>query len=295
MIAELAAAQAGRVGRWQLTARGVTRDQISRRLRSGHLHSDGRGVYAAGHPVRGPRSARFAAWLALGPDAAVSHWAAAAEHGLRSDHRRTVDVTVPRHNRSRPGVRVHTSILAGRDVVILDGLPVTSWARTTLDLAARLPIAGVVRLLERADKIGVYDGFRLDDVLARSNGHRGSGVLARAIHEIDPRHELTRSRFERDVLPMLDALGLPRPAINHRLGEYEFDLFFERERVVVELDSWEHHSDRAAFELDRQRDRWLAARDILPLRFTWRQVRDGALSELSEVLRQRGASRSAPL
>lgn len=132
----------------------------------------------------------------------------------------------------------------------------------------------------------------LDALLSRSNGQRGAGVLARAIHEIDPRHDLTRSGWERDVLGLLDALGLPRPAINHKLGPYEFDLYFERERVVVELDSWEHHGDRTAFEVDRERDRWLARQGILALRFTWRQARDGALSELVEILHQRGGARS---
>jgi very-short-patch-repair endonuclease len=58
--------------------------------------------------------------------------------------------------------------------------------------------------------------------------------------------------------------------------------------LVVELDSFEHHRDRAAFEADRARDRWLATRGLTCLRFTWRQVRDGALAELVGLLRVRG-------
>lgn len=292
MIARLAEQQAGRVARWQLLAAGLTADQIGERLRSRHLHPDGRGVYAAGHRAAAPRSAYFAAWLALGPEAAVSHDAAAATHDLRRDNRATVDVTVPRRARSRRGIRVHAASLHPDDVAVVDGLHVTSWPRTVLDLAARLPLRKVVRLLERAETLALYDGWALDALLARSNGHRGTGVLARAIHEVDPRHTLTRSDWETDVLPLLDALDLPRPLINHTIEPYEFDLFFARERVVVELDSWEHHRDRQAFENDRERDRWLARHGILGLRFTWRQVRDGALSELVEVLRQRGVARS---
>ncbi|MFL5845866.1 MAG: type IV toxin-antitoxin system AbiEi family antitoxin domain-containing protein [Solirubrobacteraceae bacterium] len=292
VIAELASGQAGIVARRQLAAAGLTRNEIDDRLASGHLRRVHRGVYAAGHAAFAPRSSLFAACLAFGPGAAVARDAAAAEHDLRRNRRAGVDVIVPRHARPRRGVRVHRGTLTAADVVIVDGLPVTSWARTILDLAAGAATRDVTRLLERAEKIGVYDGRALDDLVLRSNGHRGCGVLRRAILEIDPRHAFTRSGWERDVLPILDDLGLPRPAVNHQLGPYEFDLHFEREGVVVELDSWEHHSDRDAFEADRARDRWLAARGLVVLRFTWRQVQDGALSELSEVLRQRGAARS---
>lgn len=291
MIAQLAGRQAGRVGRWQLLDRGLSIDEIGERLRSRHLHPEGRGVYAVGHVATAPRSRHFAAWLAFGPDAVVSHHAAAVEHDLKARHGSVVDVTIPRRARGRRGVRAHQSILSPEDVVDLGGLPVTGWARTVLDLAAGVSVQEVVRMLERADDLDLYDGHALDGLLLRSNGHRGSGVLVRAINELDPRHALTRSGWERDVLPELDALGL-RPAINHQMGPYEFDLWVEHERVVVELDSWEHHRGRRAFEADRERDRWLAARGIVALRFTWRQVRDGALSELCDVLTQRGGARS---
>lgn len=280
------------VARRQLRRAGLTRNEIDDRIASGHLRRLHRGVYAVGHSALAPRSRRHGARLAYGPEAVVSHYAAAAEHDLRRDSRSTIDVMVPRRARSRAGVRVHQSVLHPDDVTEVAGLPVTSWARTAIDLAAVLTVPETTRVLERADKLQLYDGRVLDDPLARSNGHRGSGVLARAIHEIDPRHELTRSGWERDVLPLLDALGLPRPAINHSMGPYEFDLYFARERVVVELDSWEHHRDRTAFEADRERDRWLAGQAVLPLRPTWRQVRNGALSELAAVLRQRGGARS---
>jgi hypothetical protein len=299
VIAQLAGGQAGRVGRWQLLRQGVTRDEIDRRLRSGHLHLLRRGVYAAGHRGGGPRCEYFAAWLALGPDAVVSHFAAAAEHDLRRDSASAVDVTVRRRARTRPGIRVHQSILAPEDRVVVGGLPVTSWPRTVLDLAALLRQTEITRMLERADKLGLFDGRALDAICARASGHRGTGALRLAREAIDPRHGATRSGWERDVLPMLDAMGLPRPQVNRRIGPYEFDLVFERHGVVVELDSWEHHRDRTAFEIDRERDRWLAMRGILAMRFRCRLERSRTSSTSSgsggpHVDRRRDGRRTRP-
>ena len=278
VIAELASRQAGRVGWWQLKAADITRDEVKGRLASGHLHRKHRGVYVVGHLAPTKRSDYFAAWLALGPGAVVSHRAAAHELDLRTHEGSVVDVTVPRNARQRKGIRVHVSPLAEEDVVTIAGLPVTSWARTIRDLARNEPIPRITKLLERADKLGLYDhaAFR-----------GATGKLRRALGAFDPRHDRTRSGWERDVLPLLDALGLPPPLINHQIGPYEFDLAWPAHGVVVELDSYEHHSDRAAFERDRDKLRWAQAQGLLPLPFTWRQVKDGKLAELVTALRVR--------
>src|SRR5206468_11882316 len=97
----------------------------------------------------------------------------------------------------------------------------------------------------------------------------------------------TRSVLERDALPALDDLGLPRPLINAPLGPYVFDLYWPVERVVVELDGWEHHRSRGAFERDREKDRWCAMRGMLCLRLTWRQLRAGALADVAAVMERR--------
>ena len=70
------------------------------------------------------------------------------------------------------------------------------------------------------------------------------------------------------------AAGPPAPAVNARLGRYEVDFLWPEQRVVVELDGWEGHGHRLAFERDRARDAALQAAGYLVLRFTWRQLRD---------------------
>ena len=285
MIAGLAAAQAGVVARWQLVEQGLSRDEIGHRLATGHLHSVHRGVYRVG-PVVG-LGWIWAGVLAVGSDAFAFARAAARIWEIRPDNRAVVDVAVPRRARHRPGIRVHHVILDARDVTRRDGLPVTSLARTFLDLAAELPGHQVTRALERADKLDLLDARALEEVAARSNGHRGIGRLRAAIDAYDPRHTQTLSDLERDALPLLDEIGLPRPRVNHSLGPYVFELYWPVERVAVELDGWEHHRSRAAFERDRAKDRWCAVRDIERLRFTWRQVQQGALSDVAAVLARR--------
>ena len=293
VIAELAASQAGRVARWQLVERGLTRREIGHRLASGHLYSVHRGVYAVGHLGPTRRSGVWGAVLAIGPDAFAFGRSAAGVWDVRADNRATVDVGAPRKVRARPGICVHHVMLEARDLTTVDGLPVTSLARTMLDLAAELPTHQVTRALEQADKLDLLDADAIDEICARTNGHRGTKRLRDALAAIDPRHADTRSDLERDALPLLAETGLPRPLVNARLGPYEFDLYWPIERVVVELDSWEHHRSRRAFGADRARDRWCAVRDIERLRITWRQLHAGAAADIAAVLARRRRVRAA--
>ena len=86
------------------------------------------------------------------------------------------------------------------------------------------------------------------------------------------RHEPTRSELERKLLPTLQAAGLPRPLVNHRLGRYTIDFLWPDQKLVVETDGWAGHGHRVAFERDRARDADLQAQGFAVLRFTWRQV-----------------------
>lgn len=51
------------------------------------------------------------------------------------------------------------------------------------------------------------------------------------------------------------------------------DFLWREHRLVVEADSWRHHSDRAAFEADRIRDTRLQAAGYRVLRLTHRRLR----------------------
>jgi hypothetical protein len=93
-----------------------------------------------------------------------------------------------------PGVLVHQSrSLAPRDTIIHDGMPITSLARTLLDLAATVKRGQLERALAQAERLQLYDHAAITDVLARANGHRGQRRLGEATAR-EPKW--TRNEFE---------------------------------------------------------------------------------------------------
>jgi predicted transcriptional regulator of viral defense system len=139
-LAELAERQWGVVSLEQLRASGFGDGAIKSRARSGRLHRLHRGVYAVGHrSLR--REGRFvAAVLACGPGAVLSHRSASWHWGLLGTDQAAVDVTARRGRRGGPGVRLHRArSLDARDTTTHRGIPITTVARTLLDLAATVP------------------------------------------------------------------------------------------------------------------------------------------------------------
>src|SRR5829696_3296807 len=100
-IARIAARQGGVISHGQLTALGVGASAIDRRVRAGRLHRVFRGVYAVGHPLIGADGRRWAAVLACGDGAVVSHASAADAWGISSSASPIMDVTVGRGGRAK--------------------------------------------------------------------------------------------------------------------------------------------------------------------------------------------------
>jgi very-short-patch-repair endonuclease len=292
VIARLASRQNGVVARWQLLRLGLSAEMIKRRVASGHLHPVHRGVYAVGHPRLTGAGRRMAAALAVGWGAAVSHRSAAGLHGVMIDQRALTEVTTPGGGRSRRLIVVHRSPLRAEDVARVDGIPVTTVARTILDLAPKVDAQRLASMLERAERLRVLDVRPLHEALERRANLPGGPALRDALDLYDPRHERLRSHLERIALPWIDRHRLPRPELNARVEglDVEVDLLWRAQRVVLELDGWETHRTRAAFERDRARDQTLAAHGHHVLRATSRQLeRDDArvAATVHAVLRER--------
>jgi predicted transcriptional regulator of viral defense system len=141
ILRQVSAAQHGLVTRAQLLARGVSSHAIDRMVRTGRVVLLRRGLYQVG-PLPAGRAAECAAVLACGSDGRVSHASAAALHGLLYPARPhpPVEVTMPRAKRRRiDGVRVHRARdLLPDETTTIEGIPVTTPARTLLDLSATL-------------------------------------------------------------------------------------------------------------------------------------------------------------
>jgi very-short-patch-repair endonuclease len=215
----------------------------------------------------------MAAVLACGPDAALSHRSAAALWGLAQASGARVDVTTPRRSGSlRPGIRLHrVRKMHPQDLAVRDGIPVTSVARTLLDLAEIVDPGGLGRMLEEAERRRLLDLRAVEQACARGHGRRGLKPLLAHLRTLRPAPE-KRSDLERRFLALCRELALPPPDVNARVQGFEVDAVWSHRRVVVELDGYAFHHTRGAFERDRARDATLQLAGYRVLRLTARRL-----------------------
>ncbi|HEX5610688.1 MAG TPA: type IV toxin-antitoxin system AbiEi family antitoxin domain-containing protein [Solirubrobacterales bacterium] len=278
-LADLAERQYGLVTAGQLRRLGFSSSAIGRACAARRLHRVHQGIYAVGHAVLSPHARCLAATLACGNGAVLSHESAAWLWGLRANCAATVAITVASRGHSRKGMRVHyVSGLDERERANFERIPVTSVARTLLDLAARASAratrgAGweLERAIERAERLGQLDLDDVDEMLARRRGRRGTRVLREGLTIYrDP--AFSRSRAELAFLDLVRGAGLTRPALNTFVAGMEIDAYWEAERFAVEIDGWEAHRTRAAFERDPVRQEDLKLAGIDSIRITARRI-----------------------
>jgi very-short-patch-repair endonuclease len=263
-VAHLASRQHGVVTRPQLLDAGLLSSGIAVRLETGRLHRIHRGVYAVGHSSLGNGGRWMAAVLACGEGAVLSHRSAAELWGIRrGDRRRSeaggrgesalIDVTVPRTSgmKKRTGIALHRSkTLKASDCTRFKAIPVTRPVRTLTDLRKVVPADEFAAALRQAEFLRLPIGHELPS-------------------------EGTRSELESRMLALCRRHRLPEPKVNVRVDRYTVDFLWREQRLIVELDGWESHRGRAAFEDDRLRDARLKLLGFEVLRFTWRQVASG--------------------
>ena len=220
----------------------------------------------------------MAAVLACGPGAALSHTSAGWLWGiLRNPRRPSADpleghpdggishVTVPRECKSRRGIKVHRSrtLLPSHTTRRL-GIPVTTPSRTLFDLRRTLPQRVFAAALRQAEFLEL---------------------------PVDPDlgPDETRSDMEAIFLALCRRHRLPKPEVNVRIGEFDVDFLWPERRLAVEVDGWDAHRTRSAFEEDRARDLKLKLLGYEGVRFTWRQLTEDSAavaSALRELLRK---------
>ena len=168
-IGRLADRQYGVVARRQLVAMGIGNRAIDRRLSRRSLILLHRGVYAAGHRRLRQEGRWLAAVLAAGPGAVLSHRDAAALHGMRPTPVGKVSVSTPAHARSIDGVWVKARrTLTEDERMVVRGIPVTTPARTLVDLAGMLTAGQLQSTLGEADRRGLLDIAAVERALART-------------------------------------------------------------------------------------------------------------------------------
>jgi very-short-patch-repair endonuclease len=269
IIAELAGRSHGVVARRALLEVGIGAEQIRRRLQRGSLIRVHRGVYRVGHTAPVIEATFMAAVMACGDGALLSDRAAGFLWGLLKGDAPAPEV-LARSERRVPGIAVRRARpFFVEDASICRGVPVTTVARTLVDLARWLtePVLaqachqGLVRFQIAPDSV--------ESVLSRLPNARGARTLRRVLHGDVP---VSLSRLEREFLNVLREERLPLPRTNRLTGSYRVDCRWPSEHLTVELDSYTFHGSHHAWDQDRHREREAYARGDQFRRYTWKDV-----------------------
>jgi very-short-patch-repair endonuclease len=295
IISRLASGQHGVVARSQLLAAGVGSRAIDRRLADERLHPVHRGIYLVGHRAPPPLAREAAALLACGPRAVLSHRTAAAlwellPYPVSAD----VCVTVPGGTRhTRPGLAIVRSTLERRDVRRRRGLRLTSPPRTIVDVAPALDDETLERLVADAEYRRLASEREIRQQLERNPGRPGTPAL-RALLGMPGGPQRTRSPAERHLLRLLRREGLEGYELNARIHGHEVDVLWRAEGLVLEVDGYDAHMGRIAFERDRLKAATLEAHGVVVMPITPRRLLadpEGVFGRLRAALEMRRGRR----
>ncbi len=268
----LAAKQHGVVARRQLLELGLSAQSIQHRLARGRLHRIHRGVYAVGRPALDREGRWIAAVLAAGRGAVLSYESAAALWGF-GPLPAIVEITIPVASPRRcDDIRVHRRPnLLTTHVTVHNAIPVTKPVRTAIDLATRLGPARLERMINEADRLGLFSPEGLLAALNDYPGVRGVGPLRSLMGARI--FLLTDSELERRFLRIVEKARLSCPLTQHDVGGFRVDFFWPDLGLVVETDGLTYHRTPSQQARDRVRDQAHLAAGLTPLRFTHAQVR----------------------
>ncbi len=268
-MAGIATAAYGIVTRQELLGAGITEEEIRWRLHTGALLEEYQGVYRVGHRAPSGEATYLAAVKACGDGAMLAGRAAAWLWGLIRGPAPRSEVIALTERRVAGIVTHRARRQPGADAAMCKGIPVTTVARTLVDLGA---VLGADALARACHEAGVKHGTTPADVeavLKRRPASRGAGKLRRVMSgEV----KVLLSRLERRFQERLREADLPQPKTNRPAGGRRVDCRWPEHKLTVELDSYRYHRSRHAWEQDRRRERQARARGDDFRRYTWDDV-----------------------
>lgn len=209
-------------------------------------------------------------------DALVAGRSAAQLWGLldvtqRAAGETPIDMLLPGRNAEpAPGISVHrVKAVVREDMRWRSGMPVTSPARTILDLAGAVNSLDLEAALSAALRGNRVRLSQLDEVISRNPRAKGIGSLRKLLDRPETLRD-TRSRYERKLLALLKAAELPLPLTNVTVAGKMVDGLWPELKLVYEFDGWIYH--RGKFEDDRERDQLLLAAGYRLIRISARQI-----------------------
>lgn len=298
-LARLAADQHGVLSLAQAHSLGATDDQVRRRVEDGVWWRVHDGVFRIGGAPVTYQQELLAGCLAIGPEAAASHRAAAVLHGLLSYSQRPLEVTTTRlRSPERDGVIAHRlADLRPRWVTEVDGVAVTTVARTLVDLGAVAAPRTVEAALDKAlgRRLVTYRDARDAMRAVARKGRRGVGTIRRLL---DARigEVLPAGVLEARMATLFRRTGLPEPRAEYVVTDEHagfvavVDFAYPERRLAIEVDGYEFHSSLQAVDYGNARDRLLASAGWLPAHFSWGDVErreERVVDDLRQLLRTR--------
>jgi very-short-patch-repair endonuclease len=286
----LATRQHGVVARRQLLALGFGEEAIKLRLAAGRLNLLHTEVYAVGHRRISQRSYWWAGLLAYGDGALLSHRSAASLWGMARQRGSLVEVTAPEGRQGgerRKQLWIHRGKLDPEDRARPDGIPVTTVARTLFDLAEVVSAEQLEYAWEEADRLKLLRLAAVERVCERGYGRRALKPIRRLLAEARAATR-TRSPLEDRFQHFCRFYDLPAHSTNVGVLGSEVDVLWPAARLIVELDSWEFHRHRAAFQRDRARDTRLLVAGYRTIRVTHDRLDTEAnqlANEINQLLR----------
>jgi hypothetical protein len=258
----------------------VTPKQIAVRLRRGSLLREHSGVYRVGHRAPSVEARYLAAVLACGDDSLLIARPAAFLWELVKGSPPRPEVVAPVKRRVKGVVTHRVRSIHPGDRAERRGVPVTSVARTLVDLAGVLAEQRLARVCHEAEIRHQLTPGEVEVVLERLPTRPGSRTLRRILHG-DVR--LTLSKLEERFLALLREHHLPLPETNRPAGGRPVDCRWPMHHLTVELDSYRFHRSRHAWEVDRRREREAYARGDDFRRYTWADVFEDPSLMLGEL------------
>ena len=222
-----------------------------------------------------------AAVAVVGPGAVGSHRSAALIHGLEllgSQQAGTVTVTRPLggsgSNTARPGICLHACALPAGHVTVRRGVPVTSVARTVVDLARTSSFRAGVVVTDSALRAGQVSKAELHVVITACGRWPGIQQARRVVAFSDARPE---SVFESISRVAFQEQGLPAPALQAWVGDEagvvgRADFLWPAQRTVGEADGAIKYANPSRALAQLQRDAELRAAGFEVVHFTWDEI-----------------------
>jgi hypothetical protein len=252
VIASVAARSHGVVSRDELLAAGLSKKRIDMRVAKGLLIPEFEGVYRVGHRAPSVEAHYMAAVKACGKGSVLRGRAAAHLWGLIKGPAPMPEVLTPTERRVE-GIRtVRSRRIDRRDVTKRHGIPVTTVARTVVDLAADSTPDELALHFHAGATRWKLKPHHVEAVLERRPNAKGAKKLRRVMNG-DTRALL--SELERGFIALLEANDLPLPKTNIPVDGHWVDCRWEEYALTIELESYEFHNTRHAWETDHKRER----------------------------------------